>query len=71
MEACALADSVTALAQLGHIDIARTELAKSRELWQPTHSDPFGDTARVAARLELGQGRLDAAEQHATASIRR
>ncbi|MGH3977388.1 MAG: helix-turn-helix domain-containing protein [Pseudonocardiaceae bacterium] len=71
VDACALADSATALADLGHEHLAAAELAKSRDLWQPTPADPFGDPARVAARFEFGRGRLDVAEQHAAASVRR
>ncbi|MGH3979370.1 MAG: hypothetical protein ACRDRZ_10280 [Pseudonocardiaceae bacterium] len=71
LESCALADSVTALATLGHEQHAVAELGKSRDLWQPTREDTFGDPARVAARFELGRGRLDVAEQHAAASVRR
>ncbi len=71
VEACALADSATALAALGWVDLAATAMAKSRDLWQPTREDTFGDPGRVAARLELDRGRLDVAEQHAAASVRR
>ncbi|MGH3981043.1 MAG: hypothetical protein ACRDRZ_18945, partial [Pseudonocardiaceae bacterium] len=72
VEACGLAESATGLAQLGHDpDLVTAELGKSRELWQPTREDPFGDPDRVAARFELGRGRLDVAEQHAAASVRR
>ncbi|MGH4018882.1 MAG: hypothetical protein ACRDT0_06490 [Pseudonocardiaceae bacterium] len=71
LESCALADSATALAALGRADLAAAEMTKARQLWQPGRSDPLGDPGRVAARLELDRGRLDVAEQHATASVRR
>ncbi|MGH3979868.1 MAG: hypothetical protein ACRDRZ_12860, partial [Pseudonocardiaceae bacterium] len=71
LQACVLVDSVTALAALGRPDLAAGELSKSRDLWQPTPADPLGDPGRVAARFELGRGRLDVAEQHAAASVRR
>lgn len=41
MEACARADSATALARLGCWDAADAELATSRELWQPTRPHPI------------------------------
>jgi hypothetical protein len=71
VEACALADSATALALLGKHDAAGTELAKGRDLWTPIRTDPFGDLDRPAARLALARGRLDLAEQLAAASMRR
>ncbi|MGQ0777117.1 MAG: helix-turn-helix domain-containing protein [Pseudonocardiales bacterium] len=72
VEACARADSATALARLGYWDAAYTEFATSRELWQPTPTDPSGgDLDRVAARLEVARRRLDAAEPFAAASVRR
>jgi len=71
LEACAQADSATALARLGCWDAAYREVARSRELWQPTQTDPGGDLDRPAACLELDQGRLDAAESFAAASVRR
>jgi transcriptional regulator with XRE-family HTH domain len=71
MQACGQADSATALARMGDPDGAATELARARELWQPTPADPMGDPDRVYADLELEQGRLDAAEPLAAASVRR
>ncbi len=46
-------------------------LVNSRELWTSTRTDPGGDLDRPAAVLELGRGRLDAAEPFAVASVRR
>ncbi len=71
LQACGQADSATALAELDCWDAAVAALAKSRELWQPTRADPYGDLDRPAARLELDRGRLDAAEPFAAASVRR
>ena len=71
LEACGLADSATALAALRQPEAAYRKLGKSRELWYPTRADPRGDLDRPAAVLELARGRLDAAEQFATASLRR
>lgn len=71
VEACALEESAIALARLGNFLAAVSHLAKGRELWTPTRTDPFGDMDRPAARLELARGSLDAAEALATASIRR
>jgi transcriptional regulator with XRE-family HTH domain len=71
LEACGLTDSATALAGLGQLKSAYRELGKSRELWQPTRADPYGDLDRPAALLELARGRLDVAETYATASLRR
>ncbi len=68
VEAMALAHSATALVRLGDPEAAHTELAKARELWRP--SSPYGDLNRVAALLEIGKGRLDAAEPFAAASVR-
>ncbi len=70
-EACARADSATALFRLGYPDAADTEVATSRELWIPTASDPSGDLDRVAASLALDRGRLDIAEPFAAASLQR
>ncbi|MGH3695541.1 MAG: helix-turn-helix domain-containing protein [Pseudonocardiaceae bacterium] len=70
LEACALADSATALDRLGYLDAADVALAESRELWQPTPTAIDGDLDMVAARLELERGRLDAAEPFAAASVR-
>jgi transcriptional regulator with XRE-family HTH domain len=70
-QACARADSATALMRLGHPGAAYRELAKSRELWQPTPTDPAGDLDYVAASLALEQDRLQAAEPFAAASVRR
>ena len=69
--ACVLADSVPALVALGKPDAAYTELAKSRQVWTPTRTDPWGDPDGVGARLELARGRLDVAEPLAAASVRR
>lgn len=71
VRACVKADSATALARMGHPEGASTELAKARELWQPTATDPSGGLDEVAARLELEGRRLDAAEPFAAASVRR
>lgn len=68
VEAMALAHSATALVRLGDPATASTELAKSRELWRP--SSPYGGPNRVAALLEIGRGRLAAAEPFAVASVR-
>ncbi|MGQ0779465.1 MAG: helix-turn-helix domain-containing protein, partial [Pseudonocardiales bacterium] len=70
-EACILEESAIALARLGNFPAAVTHLAQGRELWTPTRTDPFGDMDRPAARLELARGHLDAAEELATASVRR
>ncbi|MFN2494296.1 MAG: hypothetical protein ABR608_00065 [Pseudonocardiaceae bacterium] len=71
VQACALANSATALAQLGaHTEAART-VASGRDLWTPTPADPFGDLDRPAAQIELHRGRLDNAETLAVASLRR
>ncbi|MGH3906597.1 MAG: hypothetical protein ACRDTE_20820 [Pseudonocardiaceae bacterium] len=71
VDACARTDSVIALLNLGEAHAADRELSKSRDLWQPTRTDPRGDQDYVAARFELGRGRLDAAEPFAAASVRR
>jgi transcriptional regulator with XRE-family HTH domain len=71
VQACAEADSATALARLGDPDGADAALARARELWQPTAADPSGGLDEVAAGLELERGRLDAAEPLAAASVRR
>lgn len=71
VDACARADSVIALLNMGDAHAADRELTRSRELWQPTRTDPRGDQDCVAARVELGRGRLDAAEPFAAASVRR
>ncbi|MGH3674110.1 MAG: helix-turn-helix domain-containing protein, partial [Pseudonocardiaceae bacterium] len=70
LKACARADSATALARLGCPDAAEASLAEAREMWQPTSAVPVGDLDRVAAQLELGRGRLDAAEAFAAGSVR-
>lgn len=71
VEACELADSAIALAELGQPEAAYRELGKSRQVWTPTRTDPWGDPDGVAARLELARRRLDAAEPFAVASVRR
>jgi hypothetical protein len=71
LKATTQAESAIALARMGDPDGAATELARARELWQPTPADPWGDLDEVAARLELEHGRLDAAEPLAVASVRR
>ncbi|MGH3569109.1 MAG: hypothetical protein ACRDRH_24410 [Pseudonocardia sp.] len=71
LEACGRADSATALARLGCWDAADAELVKSRELWQPTRTNPAGDLDYVAARLEIIRGRWEAAEPFAAASVQR
>ena len=71
VRAIALADSATALADLGEPEKADTELAEARELWQPTPADRNGDLDRPAACLELARGHLERAEQFASASVRR
>ena len=71
VDACARADSAIALLTMGETHAADRELTTSREMWQPTPTDPRGDQDYVAARLELGRGRLDAAEPFAAASVRR
>ncbi|MGH3798520.1 MAG: hypothetical protein ACRDTD_00005 [Pseudonocardiaceae bacterium] len=71
VEACALADSATALDLLGEREAADRALGKSRQLWIPGRTDPVGDLDQVGARLELARGRLDAAEPFAVMSVRR
>ncbi|MGH3824551.1 MAG: helix-turn-helix domain-containing protein [Pseudonocardiaceae bacterium] len=71
VEACARADSATALARLGHPHAADTQLAEARVLWLPGPADQNGDLDQVAARLQLARGRWDAAEPFAAASLRR
>ncbi|MGH3798529.1 MAG: helix-turn-helix domain-containing protein [Pseudonocardiaceae bacterium] len=71
VEACALADSATALDLLGEREAADRALGKSRQLWIPGRTDPSGDLDQVGAHLELARGRLDAAERFAAASVRR
>jgi transcriptional regulator with XRE-family HTH domain len=70
-EACVQANAATAMADLGILDAADVEMAKSRELWLPTRADRYGDLDRPAALLALRRGRLDAAEPLAAASVRR
>lgn len=67
----ALADSATALAAMGDLGNARRRMAESRDLWTPTRADRAGSHDYIAARLELGAGRLDVARELASASIRR
>jgi transcriptional regulator with XRE-family HTH domain len=69
-EACAQADSAIALAQLGDPNAAYAAVAEARERWRPTAAVPVGDLDKVAARLELGRGRLDVAEAFAAGSVR-
>ncbi len=70
-EADTRVSAATALADLGKLDAADVEMAKSRQLWTPTRADRFGDPDRPAALLALRRGRLDAAESLAAASVRR
>jgi hypothetical protein len=70
-EACAREEAATALAHQGFLDAADVEMAKSRELWLPTHADRYGDLDRPAALLALRRGRLNIAESLATASVHR
>jgi transcriptional regulator with XRE-family HTH domain len=71
VQAWAQADSATALAALGNYQAAYRELARARELWQPSCTDPTGDLDGVAALLEVERGRLDVAEPFAVSSVRR
>ncbi|MGH3887617.1 MAG: hypothetical protein ACRDSZ_13805, partial [Pseudonocardiaceae bacterium] len=71
LEACALADSATALDLLGEREAADRALGKSRQLWTPGRTDTQGDLDTVGTLLELSRGRLDAAERFAAASVRR
>jgi transcriptional regulator with XRE-family HTH domain len=70
-EACVRASAAIAMADLGKLDAAEVEVAKSRQLWSPTRADRYGDVDRPAALLALRRGRLDAAESLAAASVRR
>jgi hypothetical protein len=70
-EACSRADAATALAELGHLEAAEVEMAKSRQLWSPIRADRYGDVDRPAALLALRRGRLNTAESLAAASVRR
>jgi transcriptional regulator with XRE-family HTH domain len=70
LEACARADSATALAQLGDPNAAFAAATESRDLWQPTPAVPVGDLDKVTALLELERGQLDAAQELAAASVR-
>jgi transcriptional regulator with XRE-family HTH domain len=70
-EACVRASAVIAMVDLGKLDAADVEVAKSRQLWSPTRADRFGDVDRPAALRALRRGRLDAAESLAAASVRR
>ncbi len=70
-EACVRVNAATAYADLGRLDVADVEVAKSRGLWVPTRADRYGDLDRPAALLALRRGRLDAAESLAAASVRR
>jgi len=71
VEAAGLVNATAALTLLGEFETAGAWLAKGRQLWTPTRTDPFGDLDRPAARLALARGRLDLAEQLATASVLR
>jgi len=71
VEAAGLVNATAALTFLGEFETAGAWLAKGRQLWTPTRTDPFGDLDRPAARLALARGRLDLAEQLATASVLR
>ncbi|MGH3753750.1 MAG: helix-turn-helix domain-containing protein [Pseudonocardiaceae bacterium] len=71
LEACALADSATALDLLGEREAADRALGTSRQLWTPGRTDASGDLDQVSTCLELARGRLDAAELFAAASVRR
>ena len=71
LQACTRADAGYALARMGDPVGAAREMAEAREIWQPTPTDPWGDLDEVAARLALEDGRLDAAESFAAASLRR
>jgi transcriptional regulator with XRE-family HTH domain len=70
-EATVRGDIAIAMADLGKLDAANVEMAKSRELWLPTRADRYGDVDRPAALLALRRGRLDVAESLAAASVRR
>jgi hypothetical protein len=71
VEACTQADAATALARIGDLQAAGTALAKSRDMWQPTRAEPWGDPDGAAARLEIERGHLDRAEPFAVASVQR
>jgi transcriptional regulator with XRE-family HTH domain len=70
-QACPLMDSATALAMLGEHQQAYRCAEQARDLWSPTPGDSYGDMDRAPALLEIDRGRLDIAEQFATASVRR
>ena len=70
-EACLQEEAANALADLGDPDGAKVKMARARELWSATRADRYGDLDRPAALLALRQGRLDAAELLAAASVRR
>jgi tetratricopeptide (TPR) repeat protein len=70
VEACGLMDSATALVMLGRSQEAYRCVGMARNLWTPTPADRIGDMDRVPALLEIERGRLDIAEQFATASVR-
>lgn len=71
VEARARAYSATAFWRLGYPDAAFAELANVRQLLQPAPIDLNGDPDYVAASLELGRGRVDAAEGFVAALARR
>ncbi|MGH3833388.1 MAG: helix-turn-helix domain-containing protein [Pseudonocardiaceae bacterium] len=71
VESMALEEAAQALADMEDLDGAEVQMAQARELWLPTRADRYGDLDRPAARLALRQGRLDAAEPLAAASLRR
>jgi tetratricopeptide (TPR) repeat protein len=71
VEACVQEEAAIVLARMGAAQAAYNELAMSRELWQPAHTDPWGDPNGAAACLEIERGRLDRAEPFAVASVRR
>lgn len=71
IESCAVADSAIAYADMADVATAVTTVAKSRQLWSPTRSEPRGDQDCISARLEVSRGRFDAAEPYAVASVGR
>jgi len=71
VEADTLDIAATAHVGMGNYDAAAVFLAKARDLWTPSASDPFGDLDRPAAHVELSRGRLEPAERFAAASMRR
>jgi hypothetical protein len=71
LQATGLMDSASALIKVGAPEQAFQQAGKSRELWTPIPTDPFGDLDRPVALLEIERGRLDRAEQFAAASVRR